>query len=200
MDKLGEFLAKQRETPMKLIEIQNLEDIIKKDTLENNYNEDKSKTIAYDYMFNYFGKDTFKDKIITGANIQIAIKAYKNGTEIKFKEEPKAKDYFYCDNFKVSFDIDKLYNIKKDIFVDNLYRTIYDWDKIDYEVIGFTLNYLDQSPDNSYEMLPVELKNCPYSIPIEVSKEEFEGFLKKHIKDFDIRDNINAQVPSMSFI
>lgn len=69
------------------------------------------KTIAYDYLFNYFGKDMFKDKIITGASIQLAIKAYKNGEEVKFKdkEEPKANNHFYCDNFKVSFDIDKLY-------------------------------------------------------------------------------------------
>mgnify|MGYP001698821037 FL=1 len=35
---------------------------------------------------------------------------------------------------------------------------------------------------------------------MEVSKEEFETFLKTHIDDFNISDNINAQVPSVKFI
>lgn len=162
--------------------------------------ESELKTIVYDYLFNYFGKDIFKGKIITGASIQLAIKAYKNGEEVKFKEEPKVNNHFYCDNFKVSFDTDKLYIIEKDIIVDNLYRIIYKWDKIDYEVIGFTLDYLDELSDDLREKLPVMLKDMPCSAPMEVSKEEFETFLKGHIKDFNIRDNINAQVPSVSFI
>lgn len=155
------------------------------------------KTIAYEYLFNYFGKDIFKGKVITGASIQIAIKSYKNGEEIKFKEEPKANKHFYCDNFKVSFDADKLYIVEKDIIVDNLYRIIYGWDKINYEVIGFSLDYLDELPD---EELPELLRCIPCSAPMEVSKEEFETFLKEHIEDFNIKDNINAQVPSISFI
>lgn len=49
------------------------------------------KTIAYDYLFNYFGKDVFNGKVITGACVQLAIKVYKNEKEIKFIEEPKLK-------------------------------------------------------------------------------------------------------------
>lgn len=168
--------------------------------MEKKFKENKLKTIAYDYLFNYFGKDIFKNKVITGASIQIAIKAYKNGQEVKFKEEPKADNCFYCDNFKVSFDTDELYIVEKNAIVDKLYRSIYRWSKIDYEVIGFSLDYLAKLPDKIRRELPDMLKDMPCSTPMEVSKEEFEIFLKEHIKDFNISDNINAQVPSISFI
>ncbi|WP_279145821.1 hypothetical protein [Clostridium tyrobutyricum] len=139
-------------------------------------------------------------KVITGASIRLAIKAYKHGKEIKFKEEPKASNCFYCDNFKVSFDTDKLYVIEKNIIVDKFYRVMYGWDKIDYEVIGFTLDYLDELPDDLRKILPMPLKDLPYSVPMEVSKKEFKAFLKGHINDFNISDNTNAQVPGILFI
>ena len=90
-----------------------------------------------------------------------------------------------------------MYVVEKDIIVDNLYRIIYGWDKIDYKVIGFSLDYLDESPNEELKEL---LKGIPCSAQMEVSKEEFEIFLKEHIEDFNIKDNINAQVPSISFI
>lgn len=148
----------------------------------------------------YYGKDIFKGKVITGASIQLAIKSYKNGKEVKFKEEPKANNYYFCDNFKVSFDVDKLYVIEKNMKADNSYRINYGWDKIDYEIIGFSLDYLDELPEGVREKMPVQFRNMPCSAPMEVSREEFETFLKEHIKDFNISDNINAQVPSISFI
>lgn len=159
--------------------------------------EKEKKTIVYDYLFKYLGGDAFKGKIITGASIQLAIKAYKNGKEVKFKEEPKSNNrFYYCDNFKVSFDTDKMYAVEKNIIVDNLYRIIYGWDKIDYEVVGFNLEY---SEEFSYD-LPVPLKGCIVQTPMVVSEEEFTTFLKEHMKDFNIRDNIDAQVLSISFI
>ena len=78
------------------------------------------KTIAYEYLFNYFGGDVFNGRIITGASIQLAIRAYKDGKEVKFKEEPNKDGYYYNENFKVSFDKDKLFIVKKDIKVNNL--------------------------------------------------------------------------------
>lgn len=165
-----------------------------------NIKETKGKTITYDYLFNYFGGDVFKGKIITGASIRIAIKAYKNDKEIKFRKEPKANNRFYNENFKVSFDTDKLYIIEKNIIVDNLYRIKYEWDKIDYEIVGYSLDYLDELSNDLREMLPESFKNIPCSASMDVSKEEFETFLKSHIKDFDISDNMNAKAPSISFI
>lgn len=173
-------------------------------TQEVNFKDIEKKTIAYDYLFNYFGKDTFKGRVITGASIQIAIKAYKDEKEVKFNDLPfdciKASNHYLNENYSVSFDKDKLYIIEKNMLIDTLFRFIYGWDKIDYEIIGFSLDYLDELPDYVAENLPDELKGYPYSVPMKVTKEEFEEFLKDHIKDFNISDNINAQVPSYSLI
>ena len=158
------------------------------------------KTIAYEYLFNYFGKDIFNGKIITGAIIQIAIRAYKDGKEVKFRKEPSKHGYYYNENYKVSFDKDKLFIVEKDIKVDNFYRIVYGWDKIEYEIVGYCLDYLDKAPEDFIEKLPVEFRNLPFSTSMEVSKEEFETFLKTHIDDFNISDNINAQVLSVIFI
>lgn len=158
------------------------------------------KAIAYEYLFNYFGGDVFNGRIITGASIQLAIRAYKDGKEVKFKEEPSKHGYYYNENYKVSFDKDKLFIVEKDIKVDNFYRIVYGWDKIEYEIVGYCLDYLDKAPEDFIEKLPVEFRNLPFSTSMEVSKEEFETFLKTHIDDFNISDNINAQVPSFIFI
>ena len=49
----------------------------------------KPKTIVYDYLFNYFGKDKLNGDFITGASISLAIHIYKDDTELKFTKEPK---------------------------------------------------------------------------------------------------------------
>lgn len=77
---------------------------------------------------------------------------------------------------------------------------VYGWDKIEYEILGYALDYLDEAPKDLIEELPVKFRNIPYSATMEVSKEEFETFLGTHIEDFNISDNINAQVPSVIFI
>lgn len=166
----------------------------------NGIEKKELKTIAYDYLFNYFGGDVFNGKIITGAIIQIAIRAYKDGKEVKFRKEPSKHGYYYNENYKVSFDKDKLFIVEKNIRVDNFYRLVYGWNKIEYEILGYALDYLDEAPKDLIEELPVKFRNIPYSATMEVSKEEFETFLRTHIEDFNISDNINAQVPSVIFI
>lgn len=144
----------------------------------------KPSTIIYDYMFNYFGRDKFKDKIITGTSILVAIKAYKNGIEIKFTETPIINGINkkrFEDNYKVSFNSEKLYIIEKNLIIDNLFRLEYGWDKIDFEIVGFELDY---------EVYPGFMET------LEVSQKEFETFLQNHVQDFNIDDNFFAQVPS----
>lgn len=158
------------------------------------------KTIAYDYLFNYFGGDTYRGKIITGACLQLAIKAYKDGKEIKFVKEPKYNDIYWCDNFRVSFDREKVFVVKKNLKVDNLFRLVYGFDKIEAEVIGFTLDFLSSLSESEKKDLPKELQDFPCSEPMEVTEEAFKHFIMSHKDDFDISDNINAQVPSVSFI
>lgn len=162
--------------------------------------ENQLKTIVYDYLFNYFGGDTYEERIITGACVQLAIKAYKEGKEIKFAEEPKYNNIFWCDNFKVSFDRENVFVIKKNLIADNLFRLVYGFEKIEAEVIGYTLDYLSPLSENEKEDLPKELREIPCSEPMEVSEDVFKQFIMSHKDDFDITDNINAQVPSVSFI
>ena len=93
-----------------------------------------------------------------------------------------------------------MFVIKKNTEVDKFYRTVYGWDKIEYEIIGYCLDYLDKAPKDFIEKIPTEFRDLPFSTSMMVSKEEFETFLRTHIDDFNISDNINAQVPSVIFI
>ena len=164
------------------------------------YKPDKPSTIAYDYMFNYFGSDQFKNKIITGANVQLAIRAYKDGKEVKFEEEPEVNNTFLCNVYTVSFDRENLYRIKKNPDQDKLLRSALGWDEIEAEVVGYSLDYKSEWPEEFLKDMPESMKNLPVSSVMEVTEEEFEEFLSKHLDDFDITDNRNAQVPSVSYI
>lgn len=167
---------------------------------EKNYKPTQPKIITYDYLFNYFGKDTFKGKIITGACVQLAIRVYKDGKEVKFTEEPKYENTYLCEIYKVSFARKNLFTVHKNLRVDNLFRVIFGWEKIESEVVGYTLNYLEEMPDEIMEDMPEQFKNIPCSSPMEVSEKDFRNFLIKHIEGFDISDNINAQISSVSYI
>lgn len=158
------------------------------------------KSIAYDYLFNYFGDNKFKGNIISGACLQIAIRAYKDGREIKFIEEPKYNNYYFDDIYQVSFDRERLYHIERRELIDNIFCLIYGWDEIKAEIIGYTLDYLDLPPVEILKDLPKPFCSLPSSTPQEVTEEEFRTFLINNIDEFDISDNINAQVPSISYI
>ncbi len=161
----------------------------------------KPKTIVYDYLFNYFGKDKLNGDFITGASISLAIHIYKDDTELKFTKEPKAVNNTYLSNvFSVSFDRNKLFKVTKNLYADNLFRLIYGWTKIDFEVVGYSLDKLVGTSNDVLPDCPKELLDFPVSEPMNVSKEEFIKFLTEHIDDFDISDNQNAQCPSISFL
>lgn len=160
----------------------------------------KKKTIAYEYLFVYLGGDKFQDKIITGASVNLAIRVYKAGEEIKFTEETSYHGKDLSDVFRVSYDRHHQFTVTKNLLVDNLFRLKYEWDKIEAEVVDYILDYADTLPEEIRERLPEPLKSLPCSSPMEVSEKEFRDFIKAHIDDFDISDNINAQVTSVSFI
>lgn len=165
-------------------------DIMKVIKEEKKYKPANPKTIAYDYLYNYFGKDTFKGKIITGACVQLAIRVYKDDKEVKFIEEPKYEHTYFSDIYKVSIDRNKLFTICKNLRVDKLFRLVFGWDKIESNVVGYTLDYQDSIID-----LP-GFNNIPYLLTMEVSEKDFRDFLSMHIDDFDIP----AQVLSVSYI
>ena len=165
------------------------------------------KIIVYDYHFNYFGEDTHKEKIITGANISIAIHTLKNGKEIKFENGFDRQKLFivgryFNEIFKVKFDRQKLFIVERNLRIDNLFKRVFGFDKIDYEIVGFSLDYLEGTSKECFPdlKLPKEFENMPASSLMEVNENEFKAFLSEHIDDFDISDNKNAQCLSFGFI
>ena len=164
------------------------------------------KAIVFEYLFNYFGGDKFDGKIVTGASIQVAIRPYRNGDEIKIEneKEPSAHGYYLNSVFDVSFDRENIFNINRNIFVDNLFRRKYNFDEIKAEVMGYSLDTAigftkDVMPELADE-LPTEFRTLPVSEPVQVSEEIFKNFILKHLNDFDISDNKKAQCPSVEFI
>lgn len=163
------------------------------------------KVIAYDYLFNYFGGDKFKDKIIFGASVSIAIHVYKNGKEVKFTEdftiEGPCKNFFLNNIIKVSFDREKQFVVKENIYAKQAIQEIKGWDKFETEVIGFSLDFLVPPTEETKkleEMLGIG--PMPSREVMQVTEEEFREFLKSHADDFDISDNRDAQVPSYMLI
>ena len=135
-----------------------------------------------------------------GACVQLAIKVYKDGKEIKFNEEPHYENFDLTNIYSVTFDRKDMYIIQKNIRMDNLFRILFGWEKIESEVVGYTLHYLDVMLDELIKEMPEQFKDIPCASPMEVSEEEIKGFLSVHIEDFDIPNNVKAQVPSVSFI
>lgn len=163
----------------------------------------ETKSIVYDYLFNYFGGDSYKGKIVLSASVHIAIRVYKNGEEIKFLEEPQYKNKYLCDIYDVSFDREKLFVIHKNIPIDNAFRLAFGWNKIEAEVVGYDLGCVCPMPEEMRKImkeLPKELREMPCTEPVEISEEEFQQFLRERLDDFDISDNRIAQVPSVSYI
>lgn len=160
--------------------------------------------VCYEYLFNYFGRDTYKEKIITGASILLAIHVYKNGTEIKFEEheELTANGRYFNEVFKVRFDRQKLFVVERNLHMDNLFRLVFGFDKIDYEVVGYSFDYLEGTSKECFPdlKLPKEFENMPVSTSMEVNENEFKAFLSEHIDDFDISDNKSAQCPSVLWL
>lgn len=161
------------------------------------------KRIVYDYLFNYLGGDTHKGKIVTGAVISVNIRAYKGSKEILFEDEkePNANGHYLFEVFDLAFDRENGFKVTRNLRVDNLFRLLFGWDSIEYEVVSYSLDVfscfaMDIKP---FKDIP-ELKNLPVSEPVTVTKRQFKKFLDTHKDDFDISDNIHAQVPSVAFV
>lgn len=175
---------------------------------EENCQPAEPKTIVYDYLFNYFGGDKYKGKIITGASIKLAICAYKNGKEVGFAAEPHVlnahdKKIYYNQIYNISFDREHLYIIQKNTEVYNLFCLTYGWEKIEAKVVGYALEcpyQLKEDENELFEDLPEELKDFPCTAPMPVTAEDFKDFLIAHLDDFDISDNINTQNLGVDFV
>lgn len=157
------------------------------------------KVIGYDFLFNYFGGGYFQDKLIVGAGVTIAFRPYKNGELVKFTEEPKCvvdgvsrisdkpvkMTFWLSDMIDVSFDMNDLIRVNVDVRVYDLVRTHFGWDRIDFEIAEYALDYAE----SRY-----------ISAPLSVSKEDWYAFLGENKQYFNISDNHHAQCPSFSWL
>lgn len=173
----------------------------------------KTKTVAYSYTFNYFGGDKYNGKIVAGASITLAIRCYKDGIEVKFDEvEPhieflnagkKVKKWLNS-VFDVSIDRKDVFKISRNLYADNLFKLMCGYDKIEYDIVGYSLDVAvgllnDTNPMLAKE-LPKEFQDLPVCEPVDVAESVFKDFISSRIDDFDISDNKIAQCVSVSFI
>lgn len=180
-----------------MAELEIYDDEVSKDETIDNF---EPKALAYDYLFNYFGGDKLNGKVITGASVSVAIRPYKNGSEIKFVgnepslrverpsrlcEDPIMQKYWLCDLLSISFDRENLFTMRVDEVLKALFLHEMGWDDIKFEVVARELDYLE----SEY-----------ISVPFEPSESEWNDFLRAHLDDFDIEDNSSAQCLSCRWI
>lgn len=159
------------------------------------------ETLAFDYVMNYLGKDTYKEKSVGGAGISLAILAYSGEDEIGFKKEPRFGDkYSLSDVFKVSFDREKLFVIQKNPAIEELFCEIFDWDRIETKVVGYMLDCLEMLPEDIGLHLPESFRKAPFSYQVDVSEKEFKKFVRSNLDEFDISDNRNLDVSLCAFV
>lgn len=103
------------------------------------------------------------------------------------------------DIFDVRFDRENQFAITRNLRVDNLFRIFHSWHKIEAKPVGYTLDVYEGFLGDEENELPKEFQNLPTLNPVTVTEEEFRTFLASHADDFDIKDNIRAQVPSVAF-
>ena len=164
--------------------------------------EAKRGTLVYTYLFNYFGKNKFDEKTITGAAIDLAIKVIKDNEVMEFTKEINISDRYLSDIYTVSYDREKYYQITENLQIKDFIKSSLKADNIEYSIVGYSLDYLSRFGlgEEIEKHLPIEIRNMPVSESMEVTKDEFEKFLGANVDEFDIIDNRHAQVPSYSII
>lgn len=183
--------------------LESLESTLDKESEENVLSHeplDKPKTYVADYLFNYFGGDKVEDKIITGAEIDVAIRPYKNGKLVQFRSEKETyfslktpsrlfgeriEKIYLTSMVSVSFDRKSLYRIDVDESIKKLFCEHFGWDTIKVEAVAFGLDYAES------EWM---------SVSWYCGKEVFDKFITNHLDEFDIKDNVYAQCPSYSWL
>lgn len=160
-----------------------------------------NKRIAYQYLFNYFGRESYRNQTITGAAIAINIRPYKDGREILFEnnKEPCFDKLFLPDAISVSFHPETQFTITENVIAEHALCEGFGWDYITYQVTGYFFDIPYVMTEEEKAMMPDIVKDLPAVIPIDVPEHDFRAFLKEHVTDFDILDNKKAQVAGVCF-
>lgn len=141
------------------------------------------KTVVYSYSFNYFGGKKYKDRIVTGASVDIAVRAYK-GSEVVTPEETLElsigngsskglQKVYLSDVFEVSVDRKTAFSVNRNLRVDNLFRLLLGYDKIEGETVGYSLDVFAGMLKDTEVLsanFPKDLVDLPVCEPIEVTR------------------------------
>ena len=158
----------------------------------------RKKLFIYDYIFELYEKDEYKGKTIRDARIVIAIKPYKETSEVKLKKEPFIKenpDVRLSDIVKVSLNDDRLPVLEKNLEIEQIFKDIYGWDCVEFEVIGYALGYEGTLTAKEYRNTPEELRDLTVVDVMKASKLEFEAVARGRLMGFD--GNIQASTMSI---
>ena len=156
--------------------------------------------IVCDHTFNYFGSDMLNGKRIIGAGVTLAVKVYKNGTELLFKEgaEPKAGNRYLSDVHEVSLNKNGQLVVTKNLFVESLFKDAYGWDKVEANITGYFINISCES-NGWEEKLPAAFENSPVSESVTMTEQSFTDFLTHNKNDFGTSNDKQAQAPCIRF-
>lgn len=152
----------------------------------------KDKTIAYVYLFNYFGGDKYGGKTVVGVSVDLAVRCYKGDSEIKFAEgdEPEADDIALQDVFGMYPDAISGIRIEADPDFMLPFFKKYGWNGIEYDITGYFFDLIKDPADPDDTIADT----------VEVDEATFMDFAKSHFEDLDISDNYPAQVPGIKYI
>lgn len=163
----------------------------------------RTKRIAYDYAFQFFGDATYKGKKVTAANVTLNIRPYKCGGECYFEEgrEIKAGDWFLNQVFHTYFDRYKLFYALRNNRAYKAFLDAYGWDRIEAEPVRYSLDVEIGKVRDFSERDTVDRAywDSPVSEPWAISEKEFKAFLMLFADNFDYDVNKPAQTPTVIF-
>lgn len=159
---------------------------------------DKNQVLCYEYLYNYFGGDKFDNKVIDGAAVEISFRPYINGELVpvteelaaivkepsKISDKPRISKFWLFNIVDVQFDRESFIKMEINEDVKRLFLEQYGWDDIVIQIESYNLSYRE---------------SLYVSVPFNVKKEDWESFLRNHLDDFDISDNVHAQCLSYSW-
>lgn len=193
------YIKKNKEQAEKMLS--KLKDMDKVNAVVQSNKSDIPQIITYFYLYNYYGGDTYEDKVINGAGILISFRPYKNGRLIKFIKEPSIvtkmesslcdkpikNTYWLPDMLNVRFTKKNFVSLQVNNVIKQLFLDHFDWDDIIIQIESYELSYWEN------EFLAL-------STGFMVSEKIFNSFLDSHKDEFDIPDNHYAQCISYGWI
>lgn len=162
-------------------------------------NNNIQQTLVYNYSLNCYVPDEKNNRTFTSAYIKLTITPYKNGKEIKLREEPICKDEYLSSVIKVSFDKKEMFRIEKVRKYCELFCNTFGWDEIEYKTIGYSLEYINGARTKVVYgiVMPYEMEDN--YLTMDISEIDFKKIINSNINAFDNYENTDAPMILCSY-